>query len=148
MSRRYPCYSSTALMSLMGLVLTGVYSLCTENKNWSSWKLAWNIRLLAAAYSVFPVMLVCYWNEKIIWSIKLGLDHLSHSLSHILRCHLYKLSFFFLLRFLIFSTQSNTFYIQYFFYNIFIISFVTLSLLIHLLLKKFQTFRFFFLHKL
>ncbi|KAI5672685.1 hypothetical protein M9H77_13049 [Catharanthus roseus] len=68
MSRRYPCYSSTALMSLMGLVLTGVYSLCTENKNWSSWKLAWNIRLLAAAYSGIVssgVTVVLAWCTKI-----------------------------------------------------------------------------------
>ncbi|KAK2979429.1 hypothetical protein RJ640_000145, partial [Escallonia rubra] len=44
MSQRYPCYSSTALMCLMGALQATVYALCTE-KDWSAWKLGWNIRL-------------------------------------------------------------------------------------------------------
>lgn len=44
-------YSSTALMSLMGAIQATVFALCVE-KDWSQWRLGWNIRLLTAAYSV------------------------------------------------------------------------------------------------
>ncbi|XP_024168654.1 WAT1-related protein At1g25270 [Rosa chinensis] len=51
MSKRYPChYSSTALMSVMGSIQSVVFALCVE-RDWSQWKLGWNIKLLAAAYS-------------------------------------------------------------------------------------------------
>ncbi|XP_073128867.1 WAT1-related protein At1g25270-like [Henckelia pumila] len=49
MSKIYPCYSSTALTCLSGAITSGIYSLCTE-RNWTNWKLGWNLRLLAAAY--------------------------------------------------------------------------------------------------
>ncbi|KAK2973491.1 LOW QUALITY PROTEIN: hypothetical protein RJ640_009989 [Escallonia rubra] len=50
MSQRYPCYSSTALMCLMGALQATVYALCTE-KDWSAWKLGWNIRLVTIVYT-------------------------------------------------------------------------------------------------
>ncbi|KAK3032198.1 hypothetical protein RJ639_035910 [Escallonia herrerae] len=50
MSQRYPCYSSTALMCLMGALQATVYALCTE-KDWSAWKLGWNIRLVTVVYT-------------------------------------------------------------------------------------------------
>lgn len=52
MSDRYPChFSSTALMSVMASIQAVVYALCTE-KDWSQWKLGWNIRLLTVVYTV------------------------------------------------------------------------------------------------
>lgn len=52
MSERYPShYSSTALMSLSGSLLSIVYALCLE-RDWSQWRLGWNVRLLTVAYSV------------------------------------------------------------------------------------------------
>ncbi|KAI4296297.1 hypothetical protein L6164_036265 [Bauhinia variegata] len=51
MSKEYPSQiSSTALMSLMGAIQCTIFALSTE-KDWSQWKLGWNIRLLAVAYS-------------------------------------------------------------------------------------------------
>ncbi|XP_054800475.1 WAT1-related protein At1g68170-like [Prosopis cineraria] len=51
MSESYPChYSSTALMSLMGSLLSIASALCLE-RDWTQWKLGWNIRLLTAAYA-------------------------------------------------------------------------------------------------
>ncbi|XP_062079522.1 WAT1-related protein At1g25270-like [Humulus lupulus] len=51
MTKIYPCYySSTALMSLMGLIQTAVYALWTE-RDLNQWKLGWNIRLLSVAYT-------------------------------------------------------------------------------------------------
>ncbi|KAK8699920.1 hypothetical protein V6N13_018328 [Hibiscus sabdariffa] len=51
MSEKYPCYySSTALTCTMAAIQTTVLALCLE-KDWSQWKLGWNIRLLTVAYS-------------------------------------------------------------------------------------------------
>ncbi|KAG5000568.1 hypothetical protein JHK87_021640 [Glycine soja] len=51
MSESYPRpYSSTALMSLWGSLLSIVLALCVE-RDWSQWRLGWNIRLLTAAYT-------------------------------------------------------------------------------------------------
>uniref|UniRef100_A0A7N1A6R2 WAT1-related protein n=1 Tax=Kalanchoe fedtschenkoi TaxID=63787 RepID=A0A7N1A6R2_KALFE len=48
---RYPCqYSCTALLSFMAAVQTTVFALCVE-RNWSRWKLEFNIRLLTVIYS-------------------------------------------------------------------------------------------------
>ncbi|KAG8364095.1 hypothetical protein BUALT_Bualt19G0091000 [Buddleja alternifolia] len=50
MSEIYPCpYSSTALISVMGSLQAVIFALCTE-RDWSQWKLGWNIRLLTVAY--------------------------------------------------------------------------------------------------
>ena len=52
MSERYPNhYSSTALMSASAALFSIVYAVCFE-RDWSQWKLAWNIRLLTVAYAV------------------------------------------------------------------------------------------------
>ncbi|KAG8645131.1 hypothetical protein MANES_10G037100v8 [Manihot esculenta] len=51
MSARYPCpYSSTALMSTMAAIQSAVFTICVE-KDWSQWRLGWNIRLFTTAYS-------------------------------------------------------------------------------------------------
>ncbi|CAI8591481.1 unnamed protein product [Vicia faba] len=51
MSKEYPShYSSTALMSTMGAIQATGFALCFERDR-SQWKLGWNIRLLAVAYS-------------------------------------------------------------------------------------------------
>ncbi|OVA16861.1 Drug/metabolite transporter [Macleaya cordata] len=51
MGEKYPCYySSTALMCLMGSIQSVGFALCTE-RDWTQWKLGWNIRLLAVAYT-------------------------------------------------------------------------------------------------
>lgn len=53
MSKEYPSHhSSTALMALMGALQASAYALCVE-KDWSQWKLGWNIRLLTAAFAVY-----------------------------------------------------------------------------------------------
>ncbi|KAE9591870.1 putative EamA domain-containing protein [Lupinus albus] len=51
MSEKYPShYSSTALMSLWGSLISIVLALCLE-RDWKQWRLGWNIRLLTVAYS-------------------------------------------------------------------------------------------------
>ncbi|KAJ7949480.1 WAT1-related protein [Quillaja saponaria] len=51
MNKMYPCfYSSTALMSVIGTILSGGFALCLE-RDWQQWKLGWNIRLLIVSYS-------------------------------------------------------------------------------------------------
>ncbi|KAK7255812.1 hypothetical protein RIF29_29234 [Crotalaria pallida] len=53
MSKEYSShYSATALMSIMGALQSAVFALCVE-KDWSQWKLGWNIMLLTAAYAGF-----------------------------------------------------------------------------------------------
>lgn len=52
MSELYPChFSSTALMSIMGALQAGVYAISTE-RDWTQWKLGWNLRLFAVLYAV------------------------------------------------------------------------------------------------
>ncbi|KAL2342145.1 hypothetical protein Fmac_010085 [Flemingia macrophylla] len=51
MSERYPCpYSSTALMSLMGALLSIAFAFCIE-RDLSQWRLGWNVRLITVAYA-------------------------------------------------------------------------------------------------
>ncbi|XP_027931053.1 WAT1-related protein At1g68170-like [Vigna unguiculata] len=51
MSKEYPChYSSTAMMSTLGAIQAAAFGFCFE-RDFSQWKLGWNIRLLAVAYS-------------------------------------------------------------------------------------------------
>lgn len=53
MSEKYPThYSSTALMSFWASLLSIVFALCFE-REFSQWKLGWNIRLLTVAYAVW-----------------------------------------------------------------------------------------------
>ncbi|XP_059654739.1 WAT1-related protein At1g68170-like [Cornus florida] len=51
MVQKYPChYSSTALISVMGAIQATIFALCVE-KDWTQWKLGWNIRLMTIFYS-------------------------------------------------------------------------------------------------
>ncbi|GLT41953.1 hypothetical protein SLA2020_159780 [Shorea laevis] len=51
MTEKYPChYTNTALMCVMGAIQSLVYALCTD-KDWSQWRLGWNVRLLTVAYA-------------------------------------------------------------------------------------------------
>ncbi|EOX97420.1 hypothetical protein QUC31_015698 [Theobroma cacao] len=65
MSVRFPYLnSSTALMCIMGSIQGTIVALCTE-RDWSQWKLGWNIRLLTVAFagimgSAFMVFLVSW----------------------------------------------------------------------------------------
>ncbi|KAL9321434.1 hypothetical protein ACSQ67_013273 [Phaseolus vulgaris] len=69
MIERYPCpYSSTALMSMWGALVSIVIALCLE-RDWTQWRLGWNIRLWTAAYSgivVSGIMVV-----MISWCIRM-----------------------------------------------------------------------------
>ncbi|GAB4829786.1 hypothetical protein Ancab_019441 [Ancistrocladus abbreviatus] len=49
MGEKYPPYSSTALMTVMGSIQAVVFALCIE-RDWKQWKLGWNIRLLSVSY--------------------------------------------------------------------------------------------------
>lgn len=58
MSKEYPChYSSTAMMSTLGAIQAAAFGFCFE-RDFSQWKLGWNIRLLAVAYSVYILILI------------------------------------------------------------------------------------------
>ncbi|KAI9087217.1 hypothetical protein K1719_030852 [Acacia pycnantha] len=51
LSKEYPKHhSSTALMSTMGAIQATVFALCID-RDWSQWRLHWNVRLLTAVYS-------------------------------------------------------------------------------------------------
>ncbi|KAL5177510.1 WAT1-related protein [Glycine soja] len=51
MSKEYPRpHSCTTLMTSMGAMQATIFALCIE-KDWSQWKLGWNIRLLTSAFS-------------------------------------------------------------------------------------------------
>jgi len=69
MSERYPSpYSSTALMSLMGALLSVSYAFCVE-RDLTQWRLGWNIRLFTVAYAVcmlpsFYSLLYVYRNKE------------------------------------------------------------------------------------
>ncbi|KAL1198263.1 WAT1-related protein [Cardamine amara subsp. amara] len=66
MSETLPChYTSTALMCVMGFFESTIYALCVE-RDWTQWKLGWDIRLWTAAYSgimgtslVVTLMAIC-----------------------------------------------------------------------------------------
>ncbi|GAA0157608.1 hypothetical protein LIER_38484 [Lithospermum erythrorhizon] len=52
MAVTYPChYSSSALICTFGALQTIFYALCAE-RNWSRWKLGWDVRLLTSVYAV------------------------------------------------------------------------------------------------
>ncbi|XP_059646588.1 WAT1-related protein At1g68170-like [Cornus florida] len=51
MLQRYSChYSTAALISVMGAIQAVGFALCME-RDWSRWKLGWNIRLATTFYS-------------------------------------------------------------------------------------------------
>lgn len=77
MSATYPYpYSSTALMSLMGSIQATVYAICIE-KDWSAWKLGWNIRLLTTIYAVNLFIYICtciiYYQSKYVNTVILSI---------------------------------------------------------------------------
>ncbi|CAI9098509.1 OLC1v1035171C2 [Oldenlandia corymbosa var. corymbosa] len=50
-AKYYPCpLSFTALMTMMALILNFIAASCLQ-RDWSQWKLGWNIRLIAVAFS-------------------------------------------------------------------------------------------------
>ncbi|XP_059311249.1 WAT1-related protein At1g68170-like [Lycium ferocissimum] len=50
-AKRYPCpYTFTALLNVMAAIQCFVVAVAVE-RDWNEWKLGWNIRLLAAAYT-------------------------------------------------------------------------------------------------
>ena len=55
----YPSYSGTALMCISAAIQSAVYGMCAE-KDWSAWKLGWNIRLLTVVYIVRYIFLEIY----------------------------------------------------------------------------------------
>ncbi|KAI3959859.1 hypothetical protein MKW92_015194 [Papaver armeniacum] len=51
LSQSYPCYySSTALVISMAAIQSTIFALCTS-RDWTEWKLGWNVRLLSVIYS-------------------------------------------------------------------------------------------------
>nr|GMC67524.1 WAT1-related protein At1g25270-like [Ipomoea batatas] len=51
MSKSYPChFSSTALINVMASLQSTGFALCTE-RDWSQWKLGWNLKLLIVVYA-------------------------------------------------------------------------------------------------
>ncbi|XP_030441639.2 WAT1-related protein At1g25270-like [Syzygium oleosum] len=60
MSEGFPCqYTSTALMTFMASIQAVVYALCRE-RDWSQWKLGWNIGLLIVSYLGVVGSGLCY----------------------------------------------------------------------------------------
>lgn len=52
MSQKFPWqYSVAALTSVMSAIQSIIYALCTE-RDWSQWKVEWNLRLLTEASAV------------------------------------------------------------------------------------------------
>ncbi|XP_031107489.1 WAT1-related protein At1g25270-like [Ipomoea triloba] len=51
MSKSYPChFSSSALINVMASLQSTGFALCTE-RDWSQWKLGWNLKLLIVVYA-------------------------------------------------------------------------------------------------
>ncbi|KAI5428791.1 hypothetical protein KIW84_033700 [Lathyrus oleraceus] len=60
MSQNFPWhYSIAALTSIMGAIQSFIYAICTE-RDWSQWKLDWNLRLLTAASAGILASGVCF----------------------------------------------------------------------------------------
>lgn len=65
MGETYPCqYTSTALITSMASIQAVGFALCTE-RDWTQWKLGWNVRLLAVAYTVsFRNLMIDYQSRR------------------------------------------------------------------------------------
>lgn len=63
MSMVYPSYSGTDLMCVCASIQSVVYAMCTE-RDWSAWKLGWDIRLLTVVYSVRYFLKILYNSMK------------------------------------------------------------------------------------
>lgn len=61
-------YSIAALTSVMGAIQSFVFALCTE-RDWSKWKLDWNLRLLTAAFAGILASGVCF--TLLAWCVNL-----------------------------------------------------------------------------
>ncbi|XP_058763380.1 WAT1-related protein At1g68170-like [Vicia villosa] len=60
MSENFPWhYSIAALTSIMGTIQSFIFAVCTE-RDWSQWKLDWNLRLLTAASAGILASGVCF----------------------------------------------------------------------------------------
>ncbi|KAL3729659.1 hypothetical protein ACJRO7_026743 [Eucalyptus globulus] len=69
MSEGFPYqYTSTALMTFLGSIQATVYALCRE-RDWSQWKLGWNIRLLTVSYAGIVASGLCY--TLIVWCVRM-----------------------------------------------------------------------------
>ncbi|KAK3419888.1 hypothetical protein EUGRSUZ_G00640, partial [Eucalyptus grandis] len=69
MSEDFPYqYTSTALMTFLGSIQATVYALCRE-RDWSQWKLGWNIRLLTVSYAGIVASGLCY--TLIVWCVRM-----------------------------------------------------------------------------
>ncbi|KAI6678641.1 hypothetical protein NL676_039437 [Syzygium grande] len=69
MSEGFPYqYTSTALMTFMGSIQAVVYALCRE-RDWSRWKLGWNIRLLTVSYSGIVGAGLCF--TLMAWCVRM-----------------------------------------------------------------------------
>lgn len=64
MSRVYPLYSGTFLMCACAAVQCAVYAMSRE-RDWSEWRLGWNIRLLTVIYTVIGVLFFKYFSIDI-----------------------------------------------------------------------------------
>lgn len=52
LSEKYPCqYSSTAMTCVFASIQATIFAMCME-RDWSLWKLGWDIRLATVAYTV------------------------------------------------------------------------------------------------
>ncbi|XP_027348408.1 WAT1-related protein At1g68170-like [Abrus precatorius] len=68
MSKKFPWhYSIAALTSATSSILSIIYALCTE-RDWTQWKLGWNLRLLAAVSSGVFASGVCY--PMLAWCVR------------------------------------------------------------------------------
>ncbi|TKY59554.1 WAT1-related protein [Spatholobus suberectus] len=69
MSEKFPWhYSIAALTSVTASILSVIFALCTE-KDWSQWKLGWNLRLLTAASAGILASGVCY--ALLAWCVRI-----------------------------------------------------------------------------
>ncbi|XP_020234532.1 WAT1-related protein At1g68170 [Cajanus cajan] len=68
MSQKFPWhYSIAALTSVTASILSVIFALCTE-RDWSQWKLGWNLRLLTAASAGIFASGVCY--TLLAWCVR------------------------------------------------------------------------------
>ncbi|XP_030519254.2 WAT1-related protein At1g68170-like [Rhodamnia argentea] len=69
MSEGFPYhYTSTMLMCFMGSIQAVAYALCRE-RDWSQWKLGWNIGLLTVLYSGIVASGLC--NVLVAWCVRM-----------------------------------------------------------------------------
>lgn len=84
MIESYPClYSSTALKCTMSFMQSIVFASCTE-RDWSQWKLGWNLGLLTAVYSVLQTEFLLLLAARINYIIRIyGYKKLNYIVSKV-----------------------------------------------------------------